>query len=90
MEVVGQFNAPAALPLGKQLSIPVEEKSFLGPRAGLNTVEKKNHLFMPGVELRFSGRPAVARRYTDREIACLMHKHTSETLGVSIVMVRDV
>jgi hypothetical protein len=38
------------------------------PRAGLDDVEKRKLLALPGLELRTFGRPAVASRYTDYAI----------------------
>jgi hypothetical protein len=45
------------------------------PRAGLDDVEKRKFLTLPGLELRPLGRPAVASRYTDCAIlAPAIHK----------------
>jgi hypothetical protein len=41
------------------------------PRAGLNDVEKRNFLTLPGLELRPLCRPAVASLYTDYAIPAL-------------------
>jgi hypothetical protein len=43
----------------------------VGPRAGLDDVEKRKLLALPGLELRRLDRPAVASRYTDCAIPAL-------------------
>jgi hypothetical protein len=40
----------------------------MNPRTGLDDVEKRRFLTVPGLELRPLGRPAVASRYTDYAI----------------------
>jgi hypothetical protein len=49
MEVSGQLHAPAALPPGIH---------WIDPRAGLDDVEKRKFLTLPGLELQPLGRPA--------------------------------
>jgi hypothetical protein len=50
----GQFQAPTAL--------PAEERApgthWIGPKAGLDDVEKRKFLTLPGLELLPLGRPA--------------------------------
>jgi hypothetical protein len=61
LEVSGQIDAPASL-----LLPPPREKAlgthwiggWVGPRAGLDKVEKLKFLILPGVELRLLGCPA--------------------------------
>jgi hypothetical protein len=55
MEVSGQLHAPAALPPGKKPPVPIEK---VGPRAGLDYLEKRKFLILPGHERRALGRPA--------------------------------
>jgi hypothetical protein len=52
-----QFQAPAALPPGK---IPGTHwiGGWVDPRAGLDEMEKRKFLALPGLELRPLGRPA--------------------------------
>jgi hypothetical protein len=40
----------------------------VGPRAGLDDVEMRKFLTLPGLELRPLGRPALASRYTNYAI----------------------
>jgi hypothetical protein len=49
----GQLHAPAALPPGTHWI-----GGWVDPRAGLDDVEKRNHLTLPGLELRSLGRRA--------------------------------
>jgi hypothetical protein len=37
----------------------------VGPRAGLDDVEKRKFLALPGLELRHLSRPPLASRYTE-------------------------
>jgi hypothetical protein len=60
MQMNGQLYTPAALPLGKEPAGIHWIGGWVGPTAGLDTVEKREILPLPGIELRFS-----ARRYTD-------------------------
>jgi hypothetical protein len=53
MEVSDQLQAPAALPPGKAAPIPIG----VGPRAGLDKMEKGKFLPLPGLQLRPLGRP---------------------------------
>jgi hypothetical protein len=58
MEVSGQLHAPAALlPGERSLSIRWIE-GWVGPRAGLDDVEKRKFLTVQGLELWPLGRPA--------------------------------
>jgi hypothetical protein len=41
MEVRGQLYATAALPLGKEPLVPIEEKAWVGRGAGLDVVVKR-------------------------------------------------
>jgi hypothetical protein len=41
---------------------------WVGPKAGLNDVEKGKFLTLPGLEIRPLGRPARSSRYTDYAI----------------------
>jgi hypothetical protein len=47
-------------------------RGLVDPRAGLDDVEKRKFLTIPGLELRPLGRPAVASRYTDYAIPVLI------------------
>jgi hypothetical protein len=49
--VSGQFHAPAALPLGKEPGTHWI-RGWVDPRAGLDDVEKRKFLTLPGLELR--------------------------------------
>jgi hypothetical protein len=53
MEVSGQPHASAALTPGTHWI-----GGLVGPRAGLDDVEKRKFLTLPGLELRPHGRPA--------------------------------
>jgi hypothetical protein len=44
MEVIGQLHAPAALPSGKELPVTYCIGGWVGPRAGLDAVEKREIL----------------------------------------------
>jgi hypothetical protein len=57
MEMSGELHAQAALPRGK----PHIMRCFggsVGPKAGLDAVEKKNIFSLPGIEPRLLGRQA--------------------------------
>jgi hypothetical protein len=56
--VSGQLHAPAALPPGKGSPGTHWIGGWLGPRAGLDDMEKRKFLTLPGLELRPLGRPA--------------------------------
>jgi hypothetical protein len=58
MQVSSQLHAPAALPQGKEHSVPIEHVAWVGPRAGLNVVERTEIFAKPRIESRFLGRPA--------------------------------
>lgn len=46
MEVNGRLHEPAALPPGKEPSVPIG--SWVGPRANLHVMEKKEISCLPG------------------------------------------
>jgi hypothetical protein len=50
MEVSGQLHAPAALPPGKEPLVPHWIGGWVGPRAVLDAVVKKNSQPLPGIE----------------------------------------
>jgi hypothetical protein len=50
MEVSSQLHAPAALSQGKEPRFPLEI-NWVGPRTGLDAVEKRKKLALPGIEL---------------------------------------
>jgi hypothetical protein len=52
MEVIGQLREPAALSLGTQPSLPFVYEAGWAPEP------VKKRTFLPGIELRFFGRPA--------------------------------
>jgi hypothetical protein len=54
----GQLHAPATLPPGKRASGTHWIGEWIGPRAGLDDVGKKQLLTLPGLELRPLGHPA--------------------------------
>jgi hypothetical protein len=60
-EVSGQIHATAALPPGKEPPGTRWIGSWVGPRSGLDDVEKRKYLILPGLELRPLGR--LARRH---------------------------
>jgi hypothetical protein len=59
LEVSGQLHAPAALSPGKEPPVPIGQEAGWAPRAGLDDVEKRKFLTLPGLELR-----PVASHYT--------------------------
>jgi hypothetical protein len=66
--VSGHLHAPADLPPGGKPPGTHWIGFWVGPRAGLDNVEKRKFLILPGLELRPPGRPPVASRYTDYAI----------------------
>jgi hypothetical protein len=58
--VSGQLRAPAALPRGKSVRYSLD-RSWVGPRVGLDDMEKRKFLTVPGLELRPLGRPACSQ-----------------------------
>jgi hypothetical protein len=56
--VSGQLHAPAALPPGKEPPGTHWIGGWVDLRAGLNEMEKRKFLTLPGLELRPLGRPA--------------------------------
>jgi hypothetical protein len=58
MEVSGQLHAPTALPFGKRASGTHWIGGWVDPRAGLDDVEKRKFLSLPGLEPRPLFRPA--------------------------------
>jgi hypothetical protein len=58
MEVRSQLDVPAALPLEKEPPRTPWTGGWVSPRAGLDDVEKRKFLTLPGLELRSLGRPA--------------------------------
>jgi hypothetical protein len=64
MEVSGQLHTPAALPPGKQPHGTHWIGGWVGPITGLDDVEKRKFLIIPGLELQPVIQP-VARHYTD-------------------------
>jgi hypothetical protein len=61
--VNGQLDAPADLPPGKAPGTHWKE-GCVGPRAGLDDVEKRKFFTLQGVKLRPLGLQPVASRYT--------------------------
>jgi hypothetical protein len=58
MEMSGHLHDPAALPPGKEHPWTHSIEVWVGPRAGLDDVEKKKFLNLPELELRPLGHPA--------------------------------
>jgi hypothetical protein len=58
MKVSGQLHAPAALPRGKKSPGTHWIGGWVDPRAGLDDVEKRKFLTLPGLKPRPLGRPA--------------------------------
>jgi hypothetical protein len=56
--VSGQLHVPAALPPGERASATHWIRGWVDPRAGLDDMEKRKFLILPGLELRILGRPA--------------------------------
>jgi hypothetical protein len=56
--VSGQLHAPSAFPRVKEPPRYPLERRLGGPRAGLDDVERRKFLTLPGLELRSLGRPA--------------------------------
>jgi hypothetical protein len=58
MEVSGELHAPAALPPGKEPPGTYCVGGWVNPRAGLDHLERRKFLTLPGLELRPLRRPA--------------------------------
>jgi hypothetical protein len=58
MEVSGQLHAPAALPLGKEPPVSIGQEAGWVSKAGLDDMEKRKFLALPGPKLRTLGHPA--------------------------------
>jgi hypothetical protein len=58
LEVSGQLHVPAALLPGERAPGTHSIGDWVGSRAGLDDVEKRRFLTLPGLELRPLGRPA--------------------------------
>jgi hypothetical protein len=58
MEVCGQLHSPAAFTPGEKASGTHWVGGLVGPRTGLNDVERRKILPLPGLEIRRLGRPA--------------------------------
>jgi hypothetical protein len=56
--VSSRLQTPAALPPGKKATGTHWVGGWVDPRAGLDDVEKRKILTLPGLELRSLGRPA--------------------------------
>jgi hypothetical protein len=57
--VSDQLHAPVALPRGKfHPSGTYRKRSWVGPRAGMDAMEKRNFLFLQRLEIRHLGLPA--------------------------------
>jgi hypothetical protein len=56
--VSGKLHAPAALPPGKQPPGTHWMEGLVDPRAGLEDMNKRKFLILPGLDLRPLGRPA--------------------------------
>jgi hypothetical protein len=54
----GQLHAQAALPPGKEPPGTHWIGGWVGPRAGMDDLEKRKFLTLPGLELRTLSRPA--------------------------------
>jgi hypothetical protein len=54
----GQLHAPAALPPGKEPPVSHWIGGWMDPRDGLDDVENRKFLTLPGLELRHLDRPA--------------------------------
>jgi hypothetical protein len=61
MEVIGQFKVPAALHLPRERPLGTHSVGWVGPRAGLDTVDKS----LDPTRIRTPVAQAVTRRYTD-------------------------
>jgi hypothetical protein len=48
LEVSDQLHSPAALPLWKESAYPLDRR-LVGPRAGLDDVEKRKFFTLPGL-----------------------------------------
>jgi hypothetical protein len=58
--VSGKLKAPATLPPDKVPDI-ILIGGWVGPRSGLDDMEKRKFLTLPGLELQPLGRPALSR-----------------------------
>jgi hypothetical protein len=61
MEVSGQLEVPAALPPEKGPRYPLCIGGLVDLRAGLDGVENRKFLTLPGLEIQHLGRPVGAR-----------------------------
>jgi hypothetical protein len=61
----GQLQAPGALSPGERAPSTHSIGGWVGFRTGLDDVEKRKFLTLPGLKLRPLGRPAIASRYTE-------------------------
>jgi hypothetical protein len=57
LKVSGRLHTPAALPPKKDSHYPLD-KCWVGPRTGVENVEQRQFLILPGLELRPLCRPA--------------------------------
>jgi hypothetical protein len=57
LQVSGQLHTQATLPPGRSSLCPLDRR-FDGPQSGLDDVEKRKFLTLPGLKLRPLGRPA--------------------------------
>jgi hypothetical protein len=60
MEVTGQLHAQATLPPRNEPLVPIGLGGWVGPRAGLNTVVKRNFQPLSGLE------PSIIKSITQR------------------------
>jgi hypothetical protein len=54
----GQLHTPASIPPGEKVPATHRIGGWMDPRAGLDDVEERTFLTLPGLELRPLGRPA--------------------------------
>jgi hypothetical protein len=61
MELSGYLHATAALPQGKELSLPIEYEAVWAAESVCSRGENTNILFLLGTESRFLARPTRSR-----------------------------
>jgi hypothetical protein len=79
LNLVTKWRELTALPLGKEPPVSNGAGGWVGPRASLKAVKKKNLLHLPGIELQYLDR--TARTYTHWDIQtpilaqCWLHQN---------------
>jgi hypothetical protein len=83
--VSGQLHAPAALPPGKEPPGTHWIRGWVDPRAGLDDVEKRKFLTLPG-PLDLSAVQPVASRYTDYAVPAQISTYLSTDIILTTIV----